>query len=920
MEELRRKITDKTAEIGIIGLGYVGLPLAVEFGKANFKATGFDTDKHKVSQVKKGVSYILDVPSEDIKDLISTGRLSATTDKDLLNKMDVIIICVPTPLRKTKEPDISYILSATDDIANNLRKGQLIVLESTTYPGTTEEIILARLGADSLKVGQDFFLAFSPERVDPGNAKYKTKDIPKVVGGVTKTCTDLSKLLYSQIVKDVIPVSSTRSAEMVKLLENTFRAVNIGLINELALMCNKMNLDIWEIIDAAKTKPFGFMPFYPGPGLGGHCLSDKEYLAVKCFDRLRVVKIGELFLELKEKPELKKVYYKNILFIFPVSLQILSFDMLSNKMCFKNINCLTERGYSGKSLELAIDGGRTIKVTDKHPLLMQNGKMSVKFAKDLKRGDEIPLMHSFPKDKELHNIKGINIGEYLEEVNSPLRRKIRVEPKDFQWKDFRDIITPIVKEDYKYYHDYYRNNQIPFKYYALLKDKLGAMGIDSRRLYLCTGRGPSQVKVSAYVDINEDFCRLVGYYLSEGCITVDSSTRVRFSFNRDEKAYISDVKNILENIGFDYSEYQSKKWHTNCIKVSSEIFGVLLRDILQCGVDSYSMKVPDILLGSKEKYRKNILAGLLRGDGGVDFYTGTRKYKKNNRYYVHKHNTLSVNYFSISDTLFHQVVFLLHTLGIIPTFKKRKNLLTIFGFDNISKLRGLISGDKGEKIDSYFKNRVKSMKSRVFRNYEGFTTSRIKNITSKKMKKVYSLEVEDTNTFVSSYGIISHNCLPCDPIYLSWKARAHGFEARLIELASEINSYMPHHVVDKISDTLNSQKKSLKGSKVFIIGVTYKKDINDMRESPALAIINALIEKKAKVQYHDPLAPSFAIDGLKLTSSDLTKENIASSDCVAIITNHSSVDYRLIVDNAGLILDTRNALKDFRENKNIVRL
>ena len=433
MEELRRKITDKTAEIGIIGLGYVGLPLAVEFGKTGFKVTGFDTDKEKVSQIKKGVSYILDVPSEDIKDLISSGRLSATTDKNLLNNMDVIIICVPTPLRKTKEPDISYILSATDDIANNLKRGQLIILESTTYPGTTEEIILARLGADSLKVGQDFFLAFSPERVDPGNAKYKTKDIPKVVGGVTAACTELSKLLYSQIVKDVIPVSSTRSAEMVKLLENTFRAVNIGLINELALMCNKMNLDIWEIIDAAKTKPFGFMPFYPGPGLGGHCL-------------------------------------------------------------------------------------------------------------------------------------------------------------------------------------------------------------------------------------------------------------------------------------------------------------------------------------------------------------------------------------------------------------------------------------------------------------------------------------------------------PCDPIYLSWKARTHGFEARLIELASEINTYMPHYVVDRISDALNSQKKALKGSKVFIIGITYKKDINDMRESPALAIINTLIEKKAKVQYHDSLAPGFAIDGLKLASVDLTKENIASSDCVTIITNHSSVDYRLIVDNAGLILDTRNALKDFRENKNIVRL
>jgi UDP-N-acetyl-D-glucosamine dehydrogenase len=347
--------------------------------------------------------------------------------------MDVIIICVPTPLRKTKEPDISFILSATDDIAANLKKGQLIVLESTTYPGTTEEVILTKLGADSLKVGKDFFLAFSPERVDPGNPKYKTKDITKVVGGITNACAELSKLLYSQIIKDVIVVSNTRSAEMVKLLENTFRAVNIGLINELALMCNKMNLDIWEIIDAAKTKPFGFMPFYPGPGLGGHCL-------------------------------------------------------------------------------------------------------------------------------------------------------------------------------------------------------------------------------------------------------------------------------------------------------------------------------------------------------------------------------------------------------------------------------------------------------------------------------------------------------PLDPLYLSWKARAHGFEARLIELAAEINSYMPHYVVDRIIIALNERKKALKGSKILISGVTYKKDINDIRESPALAIMNSLIEKEAKVQYHDPLIPSFEIDGLKLKSVDLTKESIISSDCVVIVTDHSSIDYRLIVDNASFILDTRNVLKGFKEKHNIVKL
>ncbi|MFH1478619.1 MAG: nucleotide sugar dehydrogenase [Candidatus Omnitrophota bacterium] len=433
MQELRRRLTNKTANIGIIGFGYVGLPLAVEFGKVGFKVTGFDTDKGRVSSIKKGISYILDVPSSDVKDLLDSDRLTVTLDKSLLKEMDVIIICVPTPLRKTKEPDISFILAATDDIKVNLRRGQLIVLESTTYPGTTEEIIYTRLGADGLKVGKDFFLAFSPERVDPGNAKYKTKDIPKVVGGITDTCTELAKLLYSSIIRDVIAVSNTRSAEMVKLLENTFRAVNIALINEFALMCNKMNLDIWEVIEAAKTKPFGFMPFYPGPGLGGHCL-------------------------------------------------------------------------------------------------------------------------------------------------------------------------------------------------------------------------------------------------------------------------------------------------------------------------------------------------------------------------------------------------------------------------------------------------------------------------------------------------------PCDPIYLSWKARSHGFEARLIELAHEINLYMPHYVVDRITQVLNEKKKPLKGSKILIIGVTYKKDINDLRESPALTIIKSLIEKDAKVSYYDPLVKSFEVDDLKLASIELSKEALASSDCVAIVTDHSSIDYGFIMDNSNLIVDTRNTLKKFKKSQKVVGL
>jgi UDP-N-acetyl-D-glucosamine dehydrogenase len=276
------RLKRRTARVGVIGLGYVGLPLAVEFAKAGFRVTGFEIDTSRVEKLNRGRSYIQDVPGPELRDLVRRGALRATLDFDELRGMDAIDICVPTPLRKTKDPDVSYILAAVREIASRLRRGQLVVLESTTYPGTTEELVLPMLQRDSWKVGRDFFLAFSPERVDPGNPTYQTHNIPKVVGGITPACSRAAAALYATVVDRVVPVRSTQVAEMVKLLENTFRSVNIGLVNEIALMCDKMKIDVWEVIDAAATKPFGFMPFYPGPGLGGHCIPvDPFYLSWK---------------------------------------------------------------------------------------------------------------------------------------------------------------------------------------------------------------------------------------------------------------------------------------------------------------------------------------------------------------------------------------------------------------------------------------------------------------------------------------------------------------------------------------------------------------------------------------------------------------------------------------------------------------
>ena len=282
VESVLEKIASRRARTGVIGLGYVGLPLAVEFARAGFHTTGIDLDERKIKAIQDGQSYIPDVPVADVRALRQAGKLDATGDFAIIEELDTINICVPTPLRKTKDPDMSYIVAAVESIAAHLHPGLLISLESTTYPGTTEEVVQPLLEAKGLKAGKDFFLAFSPERVDPGNPTFHTRNVPKVVGGVTPDCLRLATALYGAAVDTIIPVSSTRVAEMVKLLENTFRAVNIGLVNELALMCDRMNIDVWEVVDAARTKPFGFMAFYPGPGLGGHCIPiDPFYLSWK---------------------------------------------------------------------------------------------------------------------------------------------------------------------------------------------------------------------------------------------------------------------------------------------------------------------------------------------------------------------------------------------------------------------------------------------------------------------------------------------------------------------------------------------------------------------------------------------------------------------------------------------------------------
>jgi hypothetical protein len=332
------------------------------------------------------------------------------------------------------------------------------------------------------------------------------------------------------------------------------------------------------------------------------------------------------------------------------------------------------------------------------------------------------------------------------------------------------------------------------------------------------------------------------------------------------------------------------------------------------------MKIPDRFLLFPKELKLNLLMGILRGDGGVDYSNLQRTYFKRGKKYCHNNNAAVVNYFTSSDILFNQVLLLLQDLGFVPTLKKRKNLFNIFGSEQLKKLKAIFLGEKAKKLGAYFKNKKRAATNRSFKLYKDFAAVKIKNISHSSADNVYSMEVRDTNTFVTSYGVLTHNCIPVDPIYLSWKARMHGFEARFIDLASQVNSEMPHYVVSKVTEGLNERKLALKGAKVLVLGVAYKKDVKDLRESPALEIVELLDRKGADVSYNDPYLPYLKIHNIDLTSKKLTKETLKAADIVVLVTDHTNVDYDFVLQHAKQVVDTRNVLKNAKDRSKIIRL
>ncbi len=924
MTELIGAIDERRAHVGVIGLGYVGLPLAVEFARSGFGVTGFEVSAEKVAILNRGESYIQDVPTSIVGPLVESGKLHATEDFGELEKCDAIIVCVPTPLNKTKEPDISYILSAVEKIRATLRSGQLIVLESTTYPGTTDEVLLPSFEEKGLKLDEDFFLAFSPERVDPGNPQFQTHNITKVVGGVTDASTSVAAALYGTVVEKVHQVTSARVAETAKLLENTFRAVNIGLVNEIAQLCYQLDIDTWEVIRAAATKPFGFMPFYPGPGIGGHCLLKGETTVVRPTDAsgAHVERLEELFEKQSSDARVRRFPASGGEVIYKPSLEALSIDMDTQQPEWRPVRYLFRRTYDGPVVTIVTSDNRRITVTDQHPMLVRDkdGQLKEVFARDVAEGDRIPIHHRVGIDTNARPEDVVSPSvDLLPYLSSDDVAKIRVRLVSGSWREHREVLKTVAGADLV--QEYVRQDYVPLALFLALEASNG-LRIEHESLMLWTGRGPSATSFPAVVRLTPDVARLIGYYLAEGCITHERGlSRVRFTFNRDETEFIDDVRTVLrDELGVRSVTMESRQDHVTHIRVGSSLFGRLLDGVLECGTCSTEMRVPDVVMRASSVHHRELLKGMLRGDGDVYVKTGMQTYTKNGREYTHRNASAEVGYFSSSPRLFQQAVYLLQEMGFTPTFNRTKPHLRIKGRKQLERMRGWLGG-KGERLEQYFAESRRSTSSKTFKRAADLTTVPVKSVsveTPAEPVEVFSLEVDGTHTFAASYGIYVHNCIPLDPHYLSWKARLHGFDARFIGLAEEVNSRMPQHVINLVTEGLNRQKKAVNGARVLVLGVAYKRDIDDVRESPAISVVDRLLHRGAEVVYHDPFVKEMRLDsehggghdvasaGGTLKSIELTDEELRHADCVVVITDHTNIDYAHVLDLAQLVVDTRN--------------
>ena len=879
--------------VTIVGLGYVGLPLACLCAEKGFKVYGLDIDKNKIELINRGISPIDDdYAIGKLKNL--KNKIIATINVDeCIKNSDIVLICVPTPVDKNNAPDLTALIKAASIVSSRIKKGTLIIVESTIYPGTVEEVIIPMIkkhGHEPEK--NDVFVAHCPERIDPGNKKWTIDNLPRVIGGITKEAAGKAAEFYKSIIgAGVVILSSVKAAEATKIMENTFRDINIAFVNEMAKSFDKAGIDIIEVIKGASTKPFAFMPHYPGAGVGGHCFDKNEWIFVKYEDSVCPMKIGELYELLKYYNETK---IGETRLVNAGNLEVLSFDLDNKKSCYKPLKLLSKRPYQNM-LRINAVGNYSLKLTDKHPVVVFNNGLKIKPADKLGRNDRLVVSLELPEIE-----KEIKI-DIIENINEELAKKVRVKLIDGSFRDYKEALKPYISS-YKYHDDFFRYDMLPLSYF-LKAEKV--LKIPRDMIYLCTGRGPDLRKIKGILEIDEKFARLIGYFLSEGCITEDKTLRIRFTFSENEREYTNDLKAIINKKGFAYSEYFDKKNHSHHIKISSEILGIVMRDVLKCGTNCYNMAVPPKLFSMPKKFRIEIIKGILRGDASVNYSNKKRNYKKLNRDYLHNNNTASVNYFTSSGKLKQQVMIMLQDNRLVPGNELREGLIRLHGARNINILQDIFLGGKQEKLKQYLANVKKIITYPDVEFHDTFAALKIKGIEKLHGDFVYSLEVEETGTVVTTNGLVMHNCISVDPYYLIEKAKQFGFYHKFLLLAREINDSMPSYTVELLENELKKINKKIEKAKVGVLGLAYKANVDDIRESPSFDIINILKTKGADVFIFDPHVKN----GSNVKDLD---ELLQRSQYLVLATDHNefrNIDLnKLKKHKISIVIDGRNCL------------
>ncbi len=770
-------------KIAVVGLGYVGLPLAVQLSK-HFEVVGYDLKSERIKELESGYDRTLEVSGEDL----GKAKIFYTDTPEYISSCRLIIVAVPTPIDEYRIPDLSPLRGASSIVGKHMVKGSCVVFESTVYPGATEEVCVPiMVQVSGLKFGTDFTVGYSPERINPGDKVHTLDNIVKIVSGSDQDTLTLLSHVYGKVVvkAGLHQASSIRVAEAAKVIENTQRDLNIALMNELAMIFDKMNIDTLEVLEAAGTK-WNFLPFRPGL-VGGHCLSKNQLIFAKVDGKFKTFEIEALYNSCCEKTEADTCQFNaeqipvsglrvgnapacevpafpcnngtgshlklitrpdkvNAVKI-PKDMEILSYDLNSESAVFKAVDLLTKRKYSNL-IQFRTSTNQTVKVSDDHPMIVyDSGKFTVKLAKDITLSDQFVVNTKLP---EFEFDGKLDLIELLDEKTL---KNVRVRPISKQFRDHKNELR-IQQHTRVKASNFYAHNYLPLALYLELEDK-GAMPITRDEIFLATGRGSSYNQIRAVININEDFARLVGYYLSEGCITKDKSYRTRWTFHSSEKEYIEDICECISKLGCSYSVYHSKTDKASHIKLSSNLFGKLMLNALNCGRNSYDAAVPDFLLYASQGIKENLLKGLLRGDGGVKLtLTDSKAYVKNDKPYIGRNCSCEISYFSISKKLFHQAVLLLQDYGVTLSFDKERPLLYVHGHKNISKLRDMFLGDKREKIDAYFSHKVRFVRSGKYESSDGFLAVNLKQIERAEDDYVYSLEVKDTETIISDYGLV----------------------------------------------------------------------------------------------------------------------------------------------------------------------